>query len=164
MLFPKSIATPALLAQITTAKFVDHVPLYRQETQFGRLRVFLGRATMAGWMIRLGATHVVPIINLLTDLLLEASLIHCDETRLQILNSDKSPLAIIGCGSEPPDHPAEGLSYLTMTRRAAAPYPGDCSRATAAFCSPTATKRAPRSHSPRTGPRGLYGPCAPSIR
>ncbi len=48
---------------------------------------------MAGWMIRLGATHVVPIINLLTDLLLEASLIHCDETRLQVLNSDKSPAA-----------------------------------------------------------------------
>ena len=27
ILFPKSIATPALLAQITTSKFVDHVPL-----------------------------------------------------------------------------------------------------------------------------------------
>jgi transposase len=91
MLFPKSIATPALLAQITTAKFVDHVPLYRQETQFGRLRVCLGRATMAGWMIRLGGTHVVPIVNLLVDRLLEASLIHCDETRLQVLHSDKSP-------------------------------------------------------------------------
>jgi transposase len=93
MLFPKSMATPALLAQITTAKFVDHVPLYRQETQFGRLRVCLGRATMAGWMIRLGATHVVPIINLLVDRLLEAPLIHCDETRLQVLNSGKAPTA-----------------------------------------------------------------------
>ena len=90
MLFAKSIATPALLAQITTAKFVDHVPLYRQQTQFRRLRVCLGRATMAGWMIRLGATHVVPIINLLSDLLLEAPLIHCDETRLQVLNSGKA--------------------------------------------------------------------------
>jgi transposase len=92
-LFPKSIATPALLAQITTAKFVDHVPLYRQETQFDRLGVPLGRATMAGWMIRLGATHVVPIINLLADRLLEAPLIHCDETRLQVLNSGKAPTA-----------------------------------------------------------------------
>lgn len=92
-LFPKSIATPALLAQVTTAKFVDHVPLYRQETQFDRLGVPLGRATMAGWMIRLGATHVMPIINLLADRLLEAPLIHCDETRLQVLNSDKAPTA-----------------------------------------------------------------------
>ena len=50
-LFPKSIATPSLLAQIATAKFVDGTPLYRQKPQFGRLGIPLGRATMAGWMI-----------------------------------------------------------------------------------------------------------------
>jgi hypothetical protein len=59
-LFPKSLATPALLAHIATAKFVDGIPLYRQEGQFDRLGVPLGRATMAGWMIRLGGTHIVP--------------------------------------------------------------------------------------------------------
>ena len=46
-LFPKSILTPSLLAQITTAKFVDGTPLYRQEPQFGRLGIALGRGTMA---------------------------------------------------------------------------------------------------------------------
>ena len=56
-LFPKSLATPALLAHIVTAKFLDGLPLYRQESQFARLGVSLGRATMAGWMIRLGGTH-----------------------------------------------------------------------------------------------------------
>jgi transposase len=34
------------------------LPLYRQEAQFARLGVTLGRATMAGWMIRLGGTHL----------------------------------------------------------------------------------------------------------
>ncbi|HEY5102495.1 MAG TPA: IS66 family transposase [Steroidobacteraceae bacterium] len=92
-LLAKSRATPSLLAQITTAKFVDGLPLYRQEAQFHRLGVPLGRATMAGWMIKLGATHVVPIINLLSEHLLEAALIHCDETRLQVLRSDKAPTA-----------------------------------------------------------------------
>lgn len=92
-LLPRSLATPALLAQIATAKFVDGLPLYRQEAQFHRLGVPLGRATMAGWMIQLGATHVVPIINLLHEALLEAPLIHCDETRLQVLKSDKAPTA-----------------------------------------------------------------------
>jgi transposase len=90
-LLPKSLATPSLLAQISTAKFVDGLPLYRQEAQFHRLGVPLGRATMAGWMIKLGATHVVPIINLLHEHLLDAPLIHCDETRLQVLKSDKAP-------------------------------------------------------------------------
>ena len=92
-LLPKSMATPSLLAQITTAKFVDGLPLYRQEPQFARLDITLGRATMAHWMIQLGATHVVPLINLMNERLLEAPLIHCDETRLQVLKSDKAPTA-----------------------------------------------------------------------
>jgi transposase len=92
-LFPKSLATPSLLAHITTAKFVDGLPLYRQEAQFTRLGVTLGRATMAGWMIRLGGTHVVPLINLLKDQMLEHPVIHCDETRLQVLKSDQAPTA-----------------------------------------------------------------------
>ncbi len=92
-LLPKSLATPSLLAQITTAKFVDGIPLYRQEPQFARIGVPLGRATMAGWMIQLGGVHVVPIINLLHELMLSDPLIHCDETRLQVLKSDKAPTA-----------------------------------------------------------------------
>jgi transposase len=92
-LLPKSLATPALLAQITTAKFVDGLPLYRQQAQFERLGVELGRATMSGWMIKLGGLHVVPIINLLHELMLTDPLIHCDETSLQVLRSDKAPTA-----------------------------------------------------------------------
>jgi transposase len=87
-LLPKSLATPSLLAHIVTAKFVDHLPLYRQERQFERLGVTLGRATMAGWMIRLGQA-VQPLINLLGEQMLAAPLIHCDETQLQVLRSEK---------------------------------------------------------------------------
>lgn len=92
-LLPKSLATPSLLAHIATAKFVDGTPLYRQEPQFARIGVALGRATMAGWMIKLGGVHVVPIVNLLHELMLSDPLIHCDETRLQVLKSDKAPTA-----------------------------------------------------------------------
>jgi transposase len=90
-LLPKSLATASLLAHIVTAKFVDGLPLYRQESQFERLGVGLGRATMAGWMIRLGTEHVVPVVNLLNEQMLSAPLIHCDETSLQVLKSDKAP-------------------------------------------------------------------------
>jgi transposase len=92
-IFPKSIATPSLLAHITTAKFVDGTPLYRQEPQFERLKIPLGRGTMALWMVRLGGTFVVPLINLLNEILLAQSVVHCDETRLQVLKSDKAPTA-----------------------------------------------------------------------
>jgi transposase len=92
-LLPKSLATPGLLAHIATAKFVDGTPLYRQEPQLARLGVTLGRATMAHWMIQLGGVHVVPVINLMHELMLADPLIHCDETRLQVLKSDKAPTA-----------------------------------------------------------------------
>lgn len=92
-LFPKSLATPSLLAHIVTAKFVDGLPLHRQEAQFLRLGVGLGRATMAGWMIRLGDHLLRPLVNLLEDEVRTASVIHCDETTLQVLNSAKAPTA-----------------------------------------------------------------------
>jgi len=92
-LFPKSNATPALLAHITTAKYVDGTPLHRQEAQFVRIGVELPRATMARWMIQLGGEHVVPLINLMHEQMLTASLIHMDETTLQVLKSDKAPSA-----------------------------------------------------------------------
>jgi transposase len=92
-LLPKSLATAALLAHITTAKFVDGIPLYRQESQFDRIHVPLGRATMGGWMIELGTVQVVPVVNLLKEYMLEAPLIHMDETPLQVLRSDKAPTA-----------------------------------------------------------------------
>lgn len=92
-LLAKSVATPGLLAHITTAKYVDGLPLHRQEAQFERLGVSLPRATMARWLIELGQTHLVPILNLLNDHLLDAPLMHMDETRVQVLRSDKAPTA-----------------------------------------------------------------------
>ena len=90
-IFPKSLATPSLLAHIVTAKFVDGTPLYRQEPQFERMGITLGRATMAGWMLLLGGKYLVPLINLLREWMLKDPVIHCDETHLQVLKSDKSP-------------------------------------------------------------------------
>ena len=89
-LLPKSAASPSLLAHITTAKYVDGLPLHRQEAQFERLGVSLARATMARWMIEIGQRHIVPLINLLDDYLLDAPLMHMDETRVQVLKHEKA--------------------------------------------------------------------------
>ena len=89
-ILPKSNAAPLLLAHIACAKYVDGLPLNRQEKQFHRLGLNLPRATTANWMIKL-AEVVIPIINLLNDHLLDGPLIHCDETTLQVLRSDKAP-------------------------------------------------------------------------
>ena len=83
-IIPQSIVSPGLLAQVLTAKFVDHLPFYRQERFFARLGVDIGRATMANWAIR-AAEACEPLLNLVRDEILDARLINIDETTLQVL-------------------------------------------------------------------------------
>lgn len=84
---PKSMASPSLLAQIAVAKYCDALPLYRQEAIWERVEVELSRTTMANWMIALGRL-VQPVINLLNDDLLAYDIVHCDETRVQVLKEN----------------------------------------------------------------------------
>ncbi|ACE83631.1 IS66 family element, transposase [Cellvibrio japonicus Ueda107] len=81
----KSIASPGLLAHIATQKYVDAMPLYRQTDIFKRIGVEMDRTTLANWMIRCG-NLVQPLINLLHERMLEQTILHADETRVQVLN------------------------------------------------------------------------------
>jgi len=88
---PKSIASPGLLAYIVVSKYLDALPLYRQEQMFARLGIELSRATMATWVIRMGEL-VQPLINLLHEELVALRYLHMDETTLQVLKEPgKSP-------------------------------------------------------------------------
>lgn len=86
-ILPKSIASPELLAQIVVAKFVDALPLYRQEQQFLRLGYFLSRTNMANWIIKLGKT-IEPLLRLLKEEILSSPLINMDETTIQVLKEE----------------------------------------------------------------------------
>lgn len=86
----KSMAAPGLLAYIATAKYVDALPLYRQTQQFARLGIALDRTTLANWMVRCGAL-VQPLINRLTEQILEHPVIGMDETTVQVLDEAGKP-------------------------------------------------------------------------
>ena len=81
---PKSFASPGLLAFIVTAKYVDGLPLYRQQQQFGRIGVELSRTTLARWVVGMGEL-VVPLMNLLHEELLGRAYLLMDETTVQVL-------------------------------------------------------------------------------
>lgn len=87
---PGSIAAPGLLAHVTTAKYVDGLPLYRMETILGRSGVDLPRATLAHWMVRQGEA-VQPLVNLLGDALEAGPVLQMDETRVQVLKENGRP-------------------------------------------------------------------------
>jgi len=84
------MASPSLLAHITTAKFVDGIPLTRQSKQFERLGLSLNAATMGTWVNTIGAQKLPPMINLMHEAFLAEALVHLDETSVQVLKSEKT--------------------------------------------------------------------------
>ncbi len=81
---PKSMASPGLLAHIATAKYLDAMPLYRQQRQLERIGMEVSRTTLAFWMVTLGQL-VQPLINLLREQMLSGHYLLMDETTLQVL-------------------------------------------------------------------------------
>jgi transposase len=79
------MASPGLLAHVMAAKFVDGLPFYRQEAQFLRMGVHIGRATMCGWALKLAeACKALP--DLLWQYLRAGPLLQYDESTLQVLD------------------------------------------------------------------------------
>ena len=97
----KSIASPGLLAHIAVAKYQDGLPLYRQEAILRRSGVELPRATLAGWMVKMGVLIQV-LIDAMREHLLAYDIVQMDETRVQVLKE--------------PGKAATALSYMWVAR------------------------------------------------
>ncbi|MEN9544370.1 MAG: hypothetical protein RLZZ598_1203, partial [Pseudomonadota bacterium] len=122
-IIPKAIAHSSLLAAIVTAKFVDALPLYRQEQIFAREGIELSRQTMAGWLMQL-QTPLAPIAAALQDLLRQGPVIHIDETPVQVLRepgreAEQKSYMWVFCGG-PPAAPVRWFTYAP-SRAAAVP-------------------------------------------
>lgn len=80
----KGIPTAGLLAQVLVAKFLDHLPLYRQERIFERAGLAIARSTLAQWVGECGA-QLQPLVDALTSELLRQAVLHADETPVGML-------------------------------------------------------------------------------
>lgn len=81
---PKSMASPGLLAHVAVCKYMDGLPLYRQENILNRIGITIPRTTLASWMVKVG-TLIQPLINLMRDRLLDYDIVQMDETTVQVL-------------------------------------------------------------------------------
>jgi transposase len=81
---PRGIATPTLLAFIIVNKFVDAMPLARQEKSFARLGIELPRQRMADWVMAV-AEAFEPVISALVLRLRAGPVMLVDETTVQVL-------------------------------------------------------------------------------
>ena len=80
----KGLPTSGLLAQVLVAKFLDHLPLYRQERIFERAGLAIARSTLAQWVGECGA-QLQPLVDALTAELLKHDVLHADETAVAML-------------------------------------------------------------------------------
>ena len=81
-----SMASPSTVAWVMHQKFVNALPLYRQENEWKQLGLNLSRATMANWIIAASRDWLMPIVNLMHKKLLEERYLHADETTVQVLH------------------------------------------------------------------------------
>jgi len=99
---PGSLASPSMLAHVIHQKYVNSLPLYRQEEQFRQWGIDLSRQTMANWLIAASERWLVPLYDLFHAKLLAQDHVHADETTLQVLRE--------------PGRSAQAKSYLWLYR------------------------------------------------
>lgn len=83
-----SLASPSSVANVMYQKYVNSVPLYRQEKDWKQLGISLSRATMANWVIRCSQDYLIPVVGHMRKELLSRDIIHCDETPVQVLKEE----------------------------------------------------------------------------
>jgi transposase len=88
-LFPGSLASPSLLAQVISDKYLYHLPLYRQEAAFSQDGLNLSRQSLSNWVVGAYETWLSALYERMKKLLVEnSSLLHADETEVQVLKED----------------------------------------------------------------------------
>ena len=82
--YTPGLPTSGLLAQVLVAKYADHLPLYRQETIFGRSGYPIARSTLAQWVGVCGV-QLQPLVDALKTCMLQSVVLHADETPVAML-------------------------------------------------------------------------------
>lgn len=82
-LFEKSLATEAMMGEVATRKFGDHLPLNRLEGIFKRDGVHISRSTMCDWMMNM-AKGLSPLYGRMAERVQQSGVIWTDDTPVKM--------------------------------------------------------------------------------
>ena len=85
-----SLVSPSLEAAIMNAKYVNAVPLYRQEQEFERYGLHIPRQNMANWTIQCADRYLAVLYDYLHEKLYGYHVLQADETPV-LVNKDGRP-------------------------------------------------------------------------
>lgn len=80
-----SYTSAETVAFVMKQKYVNGVPLYRQEAEWKQMGLNLSRAAMANWIIYASDHWLEPIVQKMKEDLLKEKYCHADETPVQVL-------------------------------------------------------------------------------
>ena len=84
----RSLASASTVAHVMHQKYVNGMPLYRQEKDWANQGLTLSRATLANWIIRSANDWLVPLWERMKSHLLQQAVVHADETVIQVLKEE----------------------------------------------------------------------------
>lgn len=93
--FPKCTIGTSLVAQILTDKYVDHLPLYRQEQRFKREGIELASSTIAD-SVKMGLERLGILYGYVKQNLLAKNYLQVDETTLKVFDHNKKGTSHLG--------------------------------------------------------------------
>jgi transposase len=94
---PRGVAAPGLLSHLLVSKYVDHLPLYRLESIFGRLGWEVSRSTLCDHMMAC-AKVLTPLYALLCQRVRGSQVLHTDDTKLTLLDPRRTASAWVYLG------------------------------------------------------------------
>lgn len=83
---PGTHASASIIAKAMVSKYLDGIPLYRQEKIAARDNIELPRAKLARWIIKSSEKHLTALYNLMQDVFFSYDIASSDETGMQVLN------------------------------------------------------------------------------
>src|SRR5271166_5501496 len=81
----RGLAGPGLLAHVLTAKYCEHLPLYRQAEIYARAGIDLDRSTLANWVGQ-SARLMRPLVEAVGVHVMSAERVHADDTTVPVLD------------------------------------------------------------------------------
>ena len=85
-----SLVSPSLEAAVINAKYVNAVPLYRQEQEFERYGLHISRQNMANWTIQCADRYLAVLYDYLHEKIYGYHVLQADETPV-LVNKDGRP-------------------------------------------------------------------------
>jgi transposase len=82
------LAAPGLLAHVIVSKFIEHMPLYRQQDELARAGILISRRTLCGWLEQC-AQLFKPLVELMHKEVLRSEVIQGDEMPVPVLDRSR---------------------------------------------------------------------------